>query len=160
MFIKVHVLIISNNCWMCNRRVYSTCFVNMLLSYVNQCTSICVRQSMVPFRISPDILRSIWYFSRPDSVGSNNSTPELPKRPPLQPLTRSLNSAFEAYEKPLTTGNRGPENLGLPNFRKDNGSTRSSPNPKVIAVTCCSEVIVKVHCYHLLTLKSVRKVWR
>ncbi|XP_065942198.1 MAP kinase-activating death domain protein isoform X9 [Magallana gigas] len=68
--------------------------------------------------------------SRPDSVGSNNSTPELPKRPPLQPLTRSLNSAFEAYEKPLTTGNRGPENLGLPNFRKDNGSTRSSPNPK------------------------------
>ncbi|XP_078333104.1 MAP kinase-activating death domain protein-like isoform X3 [Crassostrea virginica] len=70
------------------------------------------------------------HASRPDSVGSNNSTPELPKRPPLQPLTRSLNSAFEAYEKPLTPGNRGPENLGLPGFRKDSNSTRSSPNPK------------------------------
>ena len=38
-----------------------------------------------------------------DSIGSNNSTPELPKRPPpLAPLTRSINSAFEAYEKPLS----------------------------------------------------------
>ncbi|XP_062621255.1 MAP kinase-activating death domain protein-like isoform X1 [Saccostrea cucullata] len=68
--------------------------------------------------------------SRTESVGSNNSTPELPKRPPLQPLTRSLNSAFEAYEKPLPSGMRGPENLGIPNFRKESGSSRSSPHPK------------------------------
>ncbi|XP_055995615.1 MAP kinase-activating death domain protein-like isoform X3 [Ostrea edulis] len=68
--------------------------------------------------------------SRQDSVGSNNSTPELPKRPPLQPLTRSLNSAFEAYEKPLSAGHRGPNNLGIPNFRKEGSSSRSSPNPK------------------------------
>ncbi|XP_060069151.1 MAP kinase-activating death domain protein-like isoform X2 [Ylistrum balloti] len=42
---------------------------------------------------------SRYMTSRSESVGSANSTPELPKRPPLQPLSRSINSAFEAYEK-------------------------------------------------------------
>ncbi|KAJ8299057.1 hypothetical protein KUTeg_023117 [Tegillarca granosa] len=41
-------------------------------------------------------------FSRSESIGSTGSTPELPKRPALQPLTRSINSAFEDYEKPLS----------------------------------------------------------
>ncbi|XP_069132028.1 MAP kinase-activating death domain protein-like isoform X6 [Argopecten irradians] len=42
---------------------------------------------------------SRYMTSRSESMGSANSTPELPKRPPLQPLSRSINSAFEAYEK-------------------------------------------------------------
>ena len=36
---------------------------------------------------------------RNDSGGSN-SPPPRPSRPPLQPLNKSINSAFESYEKP------------------------------------------------------------
>lgn len=71
-----------------------------------------------------------------------------------------MNLVFEVYEKFLIIGNRGLENLGFFNFRKDNGSIRLSFNLKVIVVICCSEVIVKVYCYYLLIFKFVRKVWR
>ncbi|XP_021369145.1 MAP kinase-activating death domain protein-like isoform X4 [Mizuhopecten yessoensis] len=63
---------------------------------------------------------------RSDSVGSANSTPELPKRPSLQPLSRSINSAFEAYEKAsLMDKNNLP--LGVEGKGAPNGGSQPRP---------------------------------
>ncbi|XP_063401019.1 MAP kinase-activating death domain protein-like isoform X5 [Mytilus trossulus] len=68
-----------------------------------------------------------------DSIGSNNSTPELPKRPPpLAPLTRSINSAFEAYEKPLSpTIRKGRNSPGLMSPQSPRIRSNSNTDPRI-----------------------------
>lgn len=73
-------------------------------------------------------------FTHSDSVGSNNSTPEMPKRPPpLAPLTRSINSAFEAYEKPLSPTvrqNRNSPNVMSPQSPRLRSNSQSDPRTR------------------------------
>lgn len=73
--------------------------------------------------------------SHSDSIGSSGSVSDTPKRPPpLQPLTRSLNSAFEAYEKPLPPASPR-ERISLPSSPREKLQQRfqtpTSPREKV-----------------------------
>ena len=43
---------------------------------------------------------------RTDSAGSGSPPMDRPNRPPLQPLNKSINSAFEAYERPPSPRDR------------------------------------------------------
>ena len=52
-------------------------------------------------------LYNAYFYSRTNSQGSDSPPPER-RRPPLQPLNKSINSAFEAYEKPPSPRNRAP----------------------------------------------------
>lgn len=89
----------------------------------------------------------LFYFSsnltHSDSIGSNNSTPELPKRPPpLAPLTRSINSAFEAYEKPLSpTIRKGRNSPGLMSPQSPRIRSNSSTDPRIRKNSSGSRVI-------------------
>ncbi|KAL5007708.1 hypothetical protein ScPMuIL_016514 [Solemya velum] len=74
-------------------------------------------------------------YSHSDSIGSSGSVSDTPKRPPpLQPLTRSLNSAFEAYEKPLPPASPR-DRVSLPSSPREKlqhrFQTPSSPRDKI-----------------------------
>ncbi|WAR01209.1 MADD-like protein, partial [Mya arenaria] len=65
---------------------------------------------------------------RRDSGGSN-SPPPRPSRPPLQPLNKSINSAFESYEKPPSPRERVPPHSPRERIPSGSGS-RGTPSPR------------------------------
>ncbi|KAK3590549.1 hypothetical protein CHS0354_023617 [Potamilus streckersoni] len=70
-------------------------------------------------------------ISRSDSAGSGSPPPDLPRRPPLQPLMKNINSAFEAYEKPVPppSPRSGQERFGQISIDSGHGITPSSGIP-------------------------------
>ncbi|XP_060556939.1 MAP kinase-activating death domain protein-like isoform X7 [Ruditapes philippinarum] len=68
-------------------------------------------------------------ISRQDSSGSGSPPPPGRSRPPLQPLNKSINSAFESYEKPPSPRDKVPPS---PRERLPSGSSHrvpTSPRP-------------------------------